>query len=374
MPQPVQHSFNIRTGSGGDVYFSGSWNPGNEETTAFHVVKALDQANFRAVGDIDKRYGFPMEDDRIRRIMRQCSGFVGVFPHRPDLSTTSKYVIREARIAAEMRLPMILFHEPSVRLELKSSDNAVVLSFPGDPAISGIPLPATCFGPISLNADPRILDQMISAQLQGLIEFCSYEVAKPQPYAFFITRLKEDFAQARAAVEAAVHNSAGITCLWADDGKYGSQIQNVQSNIIELIRSAEFVIADLSFSDENPTYDNPNRAHEIGISRGLGKTIFVCSHGLSRSPYFSARDLQVSFWKTEKDFERLVSTWLENNINEFGRQVYNWMLPAKLPGYQAHIQQKVFVFDAATGFVFPPSTLINPHQPPSTLINLHKPP
>ena len=43
-----------------------------------------------------------------------------------------------------------------------------------------------------------------------------------------------DFGQARSAIRAAVEEEAGVTCLWADDGRFRTNIDSVRESTREL--------------------------------------------------------------------------------------------------------------------------------------------
>ncbi|MEO6039562.1 MAG: hypothetical protein ABIQ93_14200, partial [Saprospiraceae bacterium] len=234
-----------------DIYFALSWQSGFGERSAWNVVQILDQAAFRAIGDI--KLPGKIDEDRIRRIMRDCSGFVCVLPFRGNSWTTSEWMFPEIRIAAEMKIPVIFFHEKNVDIQIERADMQTTVSFPGFQDSEKIDFQSKFYGPFPLEEDARQRDEMVRVQLQAFLEVCDHEENKKKPYAFFITRVQDDFMQARRAVETAVYNEAGLACIWTEPGRYSDHNnQQFQVQIKKLIKNAVFVIADLSFSNNNP--------------------------------------------------------------------------------------------------------------------------
>ena len=342
----------IRTGYNGDLYLACPWDSEYSQVLAWRVVKTLDMARYRAIGDVPKVEGLKFEEPRIRRIMQHCSGFIAVLPYDDAAaSTTSKYIIRELRIAGEMEIPVLLFREhEKVNVGIREKGQYAEIFFPGDPSIEPILCKQSIFHAAEQNNYRSDLDPWVQIQLKGLLAVCNNEISKPKPYAFFIGRLKDDFQQARQAVETAVYNHAGISCLWANDAKHSLKTKGIQETIKTLIYHARFVIADLSFSDDNPNFFSPNCAHEVGIAVAYDKPVFLCAKGASRSPYFSARDLQMSFWKDELQLEDLIAGWIQNNVADFSRQVYNWQLTAHIPGYVPSVAALSFNYDPLKAF------------------------
>lgn len=229
------------------------------------VVRALDAAGHRVVGDLDN-----LESDarRLRRIMASCSSVV------VPAGAASASAVRQARaVATELQLPVL----------------------------SGAP------GPEDL---PRV-------RSGGGIP----------PYAFMIGRLERDFTHARDALRAAVEGAAGIPLLWIDDGEHRTSVESVRERTRLLIRRATFVIGELTLGVESPDRENPSRAHEIGMAIAYGRPLLLTSQEPRRYPYFSISDLQMTFWDSEADLECQVRSWVRANREAVARRVFNAELP-----------------------------------------------
>lgn len=143
------------------------------------------------------------------------------------------------------------------------------------------------------------------------------------PYAFFIGRLERDFAQARAAIRTAVEDAAGIPFLWVDDGRHRTNVPGVRERTRLLLAHATFVVADLTLGPESPAQENPSRAHEIGMSMAYSKPLVLTSQEPRRHPYYSVGDLQLTFWETEDELERVIRSWIAAERPLVARQVFN---------------------------------------------------
>ena len=239
----------------------------------------------RVVGDL---LGLPPDEDRVRRIMSGCVALVSVAgdASRPEVEAA-------ARIATELGVN----HH---RLR------------PGE-------------------AVPT-LDR---------------EVACAQPYAFFVGRLERDFTLAREAIRMAVEREAGISCLWADDGRHRTSVSSVREATRWMIKHATFVVADLTLGVENPRQENPSRAHEIGMAIAYERPLMLSSQEPRRYPYFSIGDLQMTFWDTEDELERKTRDWVRTHAEGVGRRVFNHELPV------ATLVRASFAYDPERRYIGP---------------------
>ena len=336
-----------------DVYLSCSWRPDAGQDILWLLVKELDQARIRVVGDVPD---LPEQDDnRIERIMRACSGFVVVLPFRKDShSLTSPYMIREIRIAASLNIPIILFKESRVPVILNSSPEEPRISFSSHSSeipitVGSIPF----FGPVDYDEGTKKGFNEVSGKLMDFIDCVTQKPQDYQPYAFLNSRLQRDFQMVREAIIAAVENTAGVPCLWFDDDRYKTNIMGVRERTRLLIKHASFLVADLTFSPQNPEHDNPNRSHEIGMAVAYRRQIILCSQDPRRDPYFSAGDMQIIFWKNEEELNRELTKWIKNNKENLARRVYNWELPGRDHGYEPKITQVRFNFNQSRRFIAP---------------------
>lgn len=204
---------------------------------------------------------------------------------------------------------------------------------------------------------PRLeTGEFSSCDLEGFIKTVLAERNRIRPYAFFVGRLERDFTHARHAIRAAVECEAGISCLWADDGCFRTDVESVRAETQVLIKQAVFVIADLTLGVENPKQENPSRAHEIGMAMAYERALMLCSQEPRRYPYFSIGDMQMTFWSTEQELERGVRTWIRDHQEEVGFRVYNHELPSP------RIAKTEFCYDPNLRFVGPGLRRSNPLQ------------
>jgi hypothetical protein len=166
-------------------------------------------------------------------------------------------------------------------------------------------------------------------------------------YAFFVGRLERDFGQARSAIRAAVEEEAGVTCLWADDGRFRTNLDSVRESTRELIRHAAFVIADLTLGPESPHQENPSRAHEIGLAIAYEKPLMLCSQEPRRYPYYSIGDMQMTFWQDEEELAACVRAWIAAHPRLVRRHVLNTALPG------SRLATSSFRFDPSKRFIGP---------------------
>jgi hypothetical protein len=249
------------------------------------LVASLDAAGLRVVGDSQ---GLPPDEDRIRRIMSGCAALIV-----PAGDASGPEVETAARIAAELGVTQ---H----RLR------------PGE-VVPGL----------------------------------EREAGSAQPYAFFVGRLERDFTLAREAIRSAVEREAGISCLWADDGRHRTNVPSVREATRLMIKHARFVIADLTLGVENPRQENPSRAHEIGMAIAYERRLMLSSQEPRRYPYFSIGDLQMTFWDTEDELERKTRNWVRAHADEVARRVFNHELPV------ATLAPAAFAYDGKGRYIGP---------------------
>lgn len=331
-----------------DVYLSCSWRPGAGQDAAWAVVRALDQAEVRAVGDV--RDLDDQDDERIRRIMRGCSGFVSVLPYRDDTpSTTSSFMIRELRIAAALGLPAAVLHADGVRISDEPAGDRRRLAFPSEEPVD---FAADRLASVSgYNPEGSMLPEKIALALNSWQGRVLSTPAETTPYAFLVTRLEDDFVQARLAVKTAVEEAAGIPCLWSDDQRHATNIAGIRERARLLIEGSVFTVADLSRGSESPDSDNPSRAHEVGMAVAYERPLMLTAQGPRRDPYYSADDIQIHFWDSEQDLRESVRRWIHTHRAVVARTVYNWELADRDPSYVARVSGPAFTFDAKQRYV-----------------------
>ncbi len=341
---------NISSNVKADIYLSCSWRPDAGQDAAWHIVREFDSNNINVVGDVTDQQ---IQDDlRIERIMSTCDGFVGVLPFRPDEDTsTSPFIYREILIAKKLRLPIILFYDSRIRLSIGHSQNSTFIKFADTSQEYDLKLDL-CFGVNEFIVGERTIGNLIGIHLNSFIESI-VSITKTKPYVFLITRLESDFEQIREAISTAIFNSFGISCLWSDDGKHSTNINSIRERARLLIKHSHFVIADLSFDQDNPLSDNPSRSHEVGMSIAYQKEVLLCSQVPRRDPYYSASDIQIEFWSDEKDLEKTVVRWLETNKAKIGRRVYNFELKERDNTLSPNVNKRNFNFDKKNRYLSP---------------------
>jgi hypothetical protein len=344
-----------------DVYLSCSWRPGAGQDVSWLLAKELDQAGIRALGDVPD---FPEQDDnRIARIMQNCSGFLVVLPHRKnEPSTTSPYIVREIRVAAKLGIPIALFCEDRVSVETAQNGNDHEITFPQDPNEEKIVLEnIEFFGPFAYDEGVTNLQSQVIGKVTHFVDHVSQNPIEIPPYAFLIARLQDDFSLARNAVNVAVNDGAGIPCLWSDDNKHNINIDGIRERTRLLIKHAEFIVADFTFGPENPENYNPSRSFELGIAMAYRRPILLFAQGPRRDPFFAAGDMQMLFWEDEQSLYDLVHTAIYNKRAEISRRVYNRELKERDSSYNPKYPLPTFEMNDKERFFapnyFPLSTL-----------------
>lgn len=316
------------------------------------LARELDQSAIRVIGDVpDQTY----DDDRIKRIMQSCAGVIVVLPYRNNQSQTSTFIIREIQIACEYNLPIMIFYESRVNVKLDQTSTGYKIMFPSDPNVKVITVNHTdVFGPYEYDTGIRRIHPQYINNISNFLD-CVLSKPRKQPYAFLTTRLKDDFAQARAAIRAAVENETGLPCLWYGDERHATNIEGIRESTRLLIKHATFVVADLSFTLDNPNNYNPSRAHEVGMAVAYRRPIVTCAQGVRRDPYFSASDIPMLFWNDESDLKIQLSAWIQTKKTEFSRRVYNNELKQRDSQYNPKIHPIDFVLDPRRRYLAPNS-------------------
>ena len=283
----------------------------DRSASAWRVVRALDRHGIRAIVDVaDER----PDSRRMARLTRECSALV-VFGGGSGSDA-------DGLIAAAV-----------------SAGVPVASVGPGEDVIPG----ATWFDLRDIEDD--------NAAWRAFASQAVLRHPAVTPYAFFIGRLERDFTQARAAIRTAVEAEAGMTCVWADDGRHRTGSVSVREQTHELIRHAAVVIADLTLGKENTEHTNPSRAHEIGMALAYERPVVLCSQEPRRVPYYSISDLQMAFWADESELAALIRRRLRADRADLGRTVLNHALPNE--GGGPHVAAPVFRYDPSARYVGP---------------------
>src|SRR5687767_4695319 len=245
-----EFKLDLHAASAADVYLACP----HLDAAAWALVKDLDQDTIAAAGD------FPdveFDAERARRIMAGCAGVLAVLTQADADNDSPSFtrVVHELRLAAELGLPLAVIHHSSVPVTLEASAATATLQLADAEPIAVSP--SSLHGPFAFG--DRAGGRELRAALGNLLPAVAREAVTVRPYAFLIGRLERDFTHARAAIRAAVEAEAGVSCLWADDGRHQTNVDSIRENTRLLIKHANFVIADLTLGVESPERENPSR-------------------------------------------------------------------------------------------------------------------
>lgn len=162
--------------------------------------------------------------------------------------------------------------------------------------------------------------------LPGFLAGLPASPSSPPPHAFVAVRIHDDFALVREAIRRSVERELGMPCISFEDPRVVTEIAGVRERTRRLIEDASFLVADLSFSENYPSQDSPNIAHEIGTAEAYGVPLVICAHAPRRDLYFSAGDFDALFWRDEEDLAAQLRAWLLPRRGLLGRQVLNFDL------------------------------------------------
>ena len=258
-----------------DVYFAGPWS--HPTDTLQPILDSLHRMGWRLVGDSPDVPSFTDAATRISSIVSTTRGLVALLtfdPSRPN--HTSPWILDEVRIAKRLEKPFLLLAEEGVEV-------------PAELASAG-------FGgrviPISKTAG--------AGSLQGaLSDFDDELLRRPhtdaRSYSFLATSLREADAEIED-LAGVLERASNMTCV------RGIRLteQHAQTAIIERIRSAGFVIADVS-------EDHRNTLIEAGVALGSGTPL----HLLSQPPADGSL-------KTRFMFQDREINWYQDGVDRLG--------------------------------------------------------
>lgn len=249
-----------------DVYLSRSWHADDTEAADRVCAALVREHGFRLIGDSPDYPAFAGED-RVQRIIESCGALVAVLPFRDDAANgfTSKWIIREAQVARQLDRPYLLFVADGVKV---------------DPTLLATAIGNRAF-PLPLSPNDGTL-----ARALALFED-EYAPSPRLAYAFFATSLRGEAQETERAV-ALVEQVTSMPCLLGQR----LQGQHAQQEIVERIRNAQFVLADI-------TANHLNSLIEAGIARGAGTRLHLICKPLESGELrtrFMFRDLEVNWY------------------------------------------------------------------------------
>jgi hypothetical protein len=258
-----------------DVYFAGPWS--RPSRGAERAVKLLHEVGWRLVGDSPDRPHFPDARQRIASIIDTSRALVAVLPFdgskQPDC--TSPWIMDEVQIASDRGRPYLLLAEGGVQIPAKLANGA----------FRGGPIPLSDSGPDS--SFPQTLTDFDA-------ELAQHSHSDAGAYSFLATSLLGD-QQEMDDLISVIERASSMVCVLGQ----GLTGQHAQQAIVERIRNAAFVIADV-------TDDNRNSLVGAGIARGAGTPLHLLCRlapGARRETRFMFRDMEVNWY--ENSVERL---------------------------------------------------------------------
>lgn len=236
-----------------DVYLAAPWSRPSALTRG--ALEVLRQTGWRLVGDAPNlKY---LGERRIEAIQRTTRGVVALLPFDPSQpgSGTSPYILQEARLAIDIGKPLLLLAEPGVT--------------PPEDLVQGafrsalVPLAA---GPSGNAALAAVFDDFEDV-LQHVVHHDT------GAFIFYAGSLRGDPAEADDIVSV-IERSSNMRCV------RGERLSgdNVQTAIIDLIRRAAVLIADVSD-------DHRNTLIEAGVAMGSGTRLkLICREPPDAAP------------------------------------------------------------------------------------------
>ena len=252
----------------------------------------LSRSGFRLIGDAKDQKGF--KSNRIQSIIESCGAFVSVIPYRGAASASAsqapyKYFLTEIDLAVRAKLPSPVVADPQVkrtdgddsswhRLETQASD------CPKD--------------------------------IKGAIDsFWEEWSLPPRPHDIFLaTDLASPGSRKYSAVRRLIERITGMRTV------VGSEIRepDIQSSILQTIRNAFLVIADLSGSSDNNF--NLDVCIEAGMAIAAETNVALVAKGKLRSPPFMLRH-GGQLLAYEDDIEQLGV--IHSLVREYRRRIIN---------------------------------------------------
>jgi TIR domain len=266
----------VRVDNDQDVYFAGPWSRPNTATKS--KLRLLLEMGWRLVGDAPDHPHFDDARKRIASIIATSRGLVAVLPFLKDKppDNTSPWILDEIRIALSCGHPYLLVAENGVNIQAE----LVAGAFGNDVIPLGSDGPDTSFQQILTNFDDLLTRR----------PHCD-----ARAFSFLATSLLGDQRDADDLISV-IERTSNMTCLRGQ----GFTGRHVQKAIIERIRDAAFVIADVS-------EDNRNSLIEAGVALGAGTPL----HLLCRLRPEDSRKIRFMF-------EDMEMNWYANPLERLG--------------------------------------------------------
>jgi hypothetical protein len=247
-----------------DVYVSRSWRE-NEAALGDWVCTVVDERGFRLVGDSKDQAGF-LGGERVRSIISSCGALVAVLPDRGE-GKTSEYMLEEISHARDFELPCLIVAEPGLKLSPEL-----------DPMTIRISVAEVAPGSSARGVLQRGLDRI------------DEEWRKPSEphYVFLATSFGNEHAERNRLLRQVIERVTAMPCVIGDDVREGQ----IQQRIVDLVRGAFLVIADVS-------EENLNTCIEAGVALGAQRPLYLVAAGPRHAPPFLFRGYQVWYYADE---------------------------------------------------------------------------
>ena len=334
------------------IYLSVSWQADDGKKFGYKVIKTLDENKILAIGDVKGLT--KMDNARIRRIMSQAEYFFSVLPYRSSSSSkTSDFMIEELVLAVELNLPIVISYDSRIALKITKIEDKNNIELPGGRIIT---VEANqllyCNG---YDFGDEISEDSQLIEFRKLIFQLSFNKTNSQPYSFLITRLQDDFELPRHAYKISAELASGITCIYVDSEEYKKNSGDTVEKVRDLIKGAQFVIADVSLTDEGVEVDNPSRAHEIGLAVADEKRLFICSHSPRRNLYHAIATYDLTWWDNEQQLFTNLQKTIYKDREAIGRHIYNYELAAADNKLLPNIAKPIFDINSNAAWTPPAS-------------------
>ena len=267
-----------------DLYVSLSWSA--EALDMNKKVFSFFPKNYRLVGDDTNQKTMQGEDgeDRLRRIMNTCCGFVGIVPYRDNVEygNTSKYILKEIELAKKVGLPMLLFVDSRV-------DRKFLKEY-------------KCF---FIND----IDSIDDIALETYVE--NFEPIKAKtPHIFFAKSMCQDRKHINDLIIRLCGSVTQVPC------SVGENLgQDPYKEIIDRIKCSYLMIDDITVREDGKY----NSIIEAGIALGGDvQHLFLFEQGEKHTPVFMFRKNEPDYFKD--DCELLA--YIHGRIRFFRRKVW----------------------------------------------------
>ncbi len=219
-----------------DVYLAAPWS--RQSDLVSETLKALGQTGWRLVGDNPDLKYFRDSEARIEAIQRSSRGVVALLPYDSSQlgAATSPYILAEARMALGLGRRLLLLSEPRVGL--------------GEDLLRG------AFRVVTLDPQDREAVDRALGDFDAELGHVAHD--DTGAFIFFAGSLLDDPSDADD-VASVIERASNMRCIRGER----LSAQNVQEAIIDRIRRAAVVIADVSD-------DHRNTLIETGIAMGCG--------------------------------------------------------------------------------------------------------